>query len=117
MTLTGECVKPFEQLQFDRSVTDFLGVIIAKSSRVNPIVCGDHHHVSSPASDMGGRGILMRETVIENSSRRNRERFRATEIEDFGLRFKSYRIWKSRPTIRKSFSVCKLGCGLVVAHR
>ena len=33
---------------------------------------------------MGGRGILMRETVIGNSSRRNRQRFRATEIKILG---------------------------------
>ena len=48
------------------------------------MVYGDYHHVSSPANDMGGRGILMRETVIGNSSRRNRERFRATEIKILG---------------------------------
>ena len=48
------------------------------------MVYGDHHHVSSPANDMGGRGILMRETVIGISSRRNRERFRATEIKILG---------------------------------
>ena len=58
------------------------------------MVYGDYHHVSSPANDTGGHGILMRETVIGNSSRRNRERFRATEIEDFELRFKSYRSGK-----------------------
>ena len=34
------------------------------------MVYGDHHHVSSPANDMGGRGRLMRETVIGISSSR-----------------------------------------------
>ena len=48
------------------------------------MVYGDHHHVSSPANDIGGRGILMRETVIGISSSRNRERFRATEIKSLG---------------------------------
>ena len=67
-------------------------VIIAvkfKSSRVDPIACGDYHHVSSPANGMCRRGISSRETVIGDSSRRNRQRFRATKIKDLGLRFKS----------------------------
>ena len=58
------------------------------------MVYGDYRHVLSPANDMGGRGILMRETVIGDSSSRNRERFRATKIKIFGLRFKSYVIWE-----------------------
>ena len=37
------------------------------------------------------------------------------EDQDFGLRFKTYKIWKR--TLRQSFSVGKLGCGLVVAEQ
>jgi hypothetical protein len=48
------------------------------------MVYGDLHHVSSPANEMGGRRILMRETVIGNSSSRNRQRFRATKIKILG---------------------------------
>ena len=45
---------------------------------------GDYHHVSSPANEMGGRGILMKQMVIGNSSRNNRQRFRAIEIKILG---------------------------------
>jgi hypothetical protein len=48
------------------------------------MVYGDHHHVSSPANERGGRGILMKETVIGDSLRKNRQRFRPTEIKILG---------------------------------
>ena len=74
------------------------------------MVYGDYHHVSSPANDTGGGGILMTETVIGNSSSRNRERFRATKIEILGC-------GSNRIGSGKELYVSKLGCGLVVAHR
>ena len=68
------------------------------------MVYEDYHQVSSSANDMGGRGILMRETVIGNSSRRNRERFRATEIKILGCG--SNRIGSGKELYVRAFPFC-----------
>ena len=70
------------------------------------MVYGDYHHVSSPANDMGhgwswniNQGDGYWDFIEEESTE-----IQSNGDQDFGLRFKSYRIWER--TLRMSFSVC-----------